>query len=184
MSHNDERATYEEVAGWLHNTGRGVVCKIPDPAPDPAKASEASDIETLRAACVRAIECGIDTALGEVRRQGGPDYLLKEARSEALGVALSIIDAVLDPAGLIKVEWRPGVGLVDVPSPAKASESEKVTQTVYVVVAKFEYDSACLRGVYREKSKAEEVAEALRATIGNGKLWKYGWVSVSPQDVE
>jgi hypothetical protein len=34
-----------------------------------------------------ALEAGLDAALAEIRRQGGPDYLLVEAKNEGLRVA-------------------------------------------------------------------------------------------------
>lgn len=35
----------------------------------------------------RAVERAVDVALGEVRRQGGPDYLLAEARRDGIAAA-------------------------------------------------------------------------------------------------
>lgn len=39
----------------------------------------------------RALLAGIDAALGEVRRQGGPDYLLTEAESSGVAVAHAML---------------------------------------------------------------------------------------------
>lgn len=41
-------------------------------------------IKELEELLDKAVHAGIDGALGEVRRQGGPDYLLKEARGQGL----------------------------------------------------------------------------------------------------
>lgn len=38
----------------------------------------------------KMIEAGIDAALAEVRRQGGPDYLLLEARNDGLAAARDV----------------------------------------------------------------------------------------------
>lgn len=43
--------------------------------------------DDARAMLNLAVTCAVDAALGEVRRQGGPDYLLREARSEGIMAA-------------------------------------------------------------------------------------------------
>ena len=42
------------------------------------------------------VEAALDAALGEVARQGGPDYLLKEARSEGLSAARLHLEKLVD----------------------------------------------------------------------------------------
>lgn len=45
---------------------------------------------------MKLVEVAIDAALAEVRRQGGPEYLLTEARSEGLAAAKVLEAALID----------------------------------------------------------------------------------------
>lgn len=42
------------------------------------------------------VEAALDAALGEVRRQGGPEYLLEEARNQGLGMARLHLEPLVD----------------------------------------------------------------------------------------
>lgn len=45
---------------------------------------------------MKILEVAVDAALGEVRRQGGPEYLLTEARSDGLAAGRALEGALID----------------------------------------------------------------------------------------
>jgi hypothetical protein len=45
---------------------------------------------------MKLVEVAVDAALAEVRRQGGPEYLLTEARSAGLAAAKALEAALID----------------------------------------------------------------------------------------